>query len=87
MEEEKVQQETRQNPLTLVTKNDTANILHVQVKTLEGWRTKGLGPPFVRLGGPRGRVFYRLTDLQNYIQSAVRRSTSDRGKPFAATEN
>lgn len=70
----------------LWTKKDTANVLHVEIKTLENWRVKGLGPPFVRLGGPRGRVFYRETDLRNYIESAVRNSTSDQG-PLGTNEN
>ena len=74
-----------QNPLKLITKRDTAKILHVRTKTLENWRVRGLGPPFVRLGGPRGRVFYRESDLQNYIESAVRNSTSDQG-PLATND-
>ena len=67
------------SPLKLWTKSRTAKVLHVKIKTLENWRLKGVGPPFLRLGGPHGRVFYREIDLRNYIECAVRRSTSDTG--------
>jgi hypothetical protein len=96
MEQRLIRHESRQSkkgeaddvpiPLKLWTKKRTANVLQVEIKTLENWRVKGLGPPFVRLGGPRGRVFYRETDLRNYIESAVRNSTSDQG-PLATNEN
>ena len=65
--------------LRLWTKKDTANVLHVEIKTLDNWRTQGRGPCFVRLGGPRGRILYRESDLTKYIEAAVRRSTSDTG--------
>jgi len=65
--------------LRLWTKKEAAHVLHVEVKTLDNWRTQGRGPCFVRLGGPRGRILYRESDLQKYIEAAVRRSTSDTG--------
>ena len=64
----------------LLTKGQTAEILHVTPKTLENWRGKGAGPKFVRIGGnKRGRIFYPKEQISAYLKSAVRASTSDQG--------
>ncbi|MFP3942185.1 MAG: helix-turn-helix transcriptional regulator [Thermoanaerobaculia bacterium] len=37
-------------------------------RTLEGWRRKRIGPPYVRLGhGPTARVRYRPSDLEAWV--------------------
>jgi len=46
-------------------------------RTLERWRWTGEGPKFLKVGG---RVVYRLSDVEEYEQSIVRSSTSDRGQ-------
>ena len=49
-------------------------------RTLERWRLTGEGPAFVRYGGgSRGRVFYLRSDLDEWIKSHRRQSTSDPG--------
>lgn len=45
-------------------------------RTLERWRWTGEGSKFLKVGG---RVVYRLSDVEEYEQSIVRSSTSDRG--------
>lgn len=45
--------------------------------TFEKLRLTGDGPVFVKLGS---RVVYRLSDLDTWIQSNLRRSTSDPGQ-------
>lgn len=45
-------------------------------RTLERWRWTGEGPRFLKVGG---RVVYRLSDIEDYEQMAVRSSTSDAG--------
>jgi len=45
-------------------------------RTLERWRWTGEGPKFLKVGG---RVVYRLSDVEEYEQSIIRSSTSDRG--------
>ena len=35
---------------SLLTEAKAAKFLAVSVRTLQAWRTKGIGPPFVRLG-------------------------------------
>lgn len=59
----------------LLTEGEAAEFLNVSNRTLEGWRTDGDGPIYVKL---RRAVRYRLSDLQKFIASALRRSTSDR---------
>lgn len=50
-------------------------------RTLERYRLTGNGPRFRRLGGRlRGRVYYALTDLEAWIEGAVRTSTADTGQ-------
>jgi len=46
-------------------------------RTLERWRWTGEGPKFLKVGG---RVVYRLSDVEEYEQSIIRSSTSDRGQ-------
>ena len=60
----------------LVTEQQAAGLLHVSVKRLQGWRSRGGGPPFRKLGRC---VRYAVPDLEAFVQEAVRRSTSDPG--------
>lgn len=65
----------------LLTEQQAAALLHVSVKSLQGWRSRGGGPPFIKLGRC---VRYALADLEAFVQDAVRRSTSDPGPAAAA---
>ena len=58
----------------LVTERDASELLGVSVRTLQKWRLQGNGPRFVKLGHA---VRYDVKDLEAYIESARRRSTSD----------
>jgi hypothetical protein len=53
---------------------DAATRLHLSPKTMQAWRVQGRGPPFVKLGR---RVFYRSSDLKNFIDENVFRSTAE----------
>jgi hypothetical protein len=48
----------------------------VKKNTAEGWRVKGFGPPWVKCGG---LVRYRIADLDAWLESQTRHSTSERG--------
>ena len=65
---------------TLLTEQDAATLLHVTVKAVQGWRYRGGGPRFVKVGRC---VRYRLEDLQAFVLAALRTSTSDPG-PLAS---
>lgn len=45
--------------------NETAEYLKVPRRTLESWRSQGLGPTFIRL--THGKVKYRLSDLIKFL--------------------
>jgi hypothetical protein len=47
------------------------------VQTLARWRVEGRGPRFFKLGS---RVRYDRADLDTWLESQRRRSTSDRGE-------
>lgn len=48
----------------------------IPVRTLQRWRLEGLGPRFHKLGKA---VRYKKSDLDKYIDSCSRQSTSDKG--------
>ena len=45
----------------------------VSEATLERWRTEGIGPKYLKLGG---RVLYRLVDIEGFESSCLMTSTS-----------
>lgn len=61
----------------LMPERPAAAYLCISHRTLQGRRVRGDGPPYVKLGA---RVLYRKTDLDDWIESKIRRSTSDTGK-------
>ena len=63
----------------LLTEQDAATLLKVTVKAVQGWRYRGGGPRFVKVGRC---VRYRLEDLQAFVLAALRTSTSDLGPPI-----
>lgn len=54
---------------------ETAKRLCVQMNTLERWRVHGTGPKFVKVGR---RVFYRVADVEAYLDANTCQSTSDK---------
>lgn len=56
---------------------EAAEYLGLSPATLETLRTRGGGPPFVKLGR---RVVYRQEDLKAWLARRLRRSTSDQGE-------
>ncbi len=51
-----------------------AKMMHMSSRTLEKWRSLGEGPPFLKFGR---RVLYSRTDLEGWIESRRRQSTSE----------
>lgn len=62
----------------LLTTKEAANLLGISKAFLERDRWAGAKIPFVQVG--TRAVRYELSALQAYIQSNVRRSTSDNGQ-------
>lgn len=61
----------------LFTTKEAASYLGVSKSFLDRDRCNGAHIPFVKLGNRAVR--YRLSDLESYLTSRVRRSTSDPG--------
>ena len=59
----------------LLTQREAACVLRLSERTLERSRVTGLGPLFVKLGR---RVFYRRSDLDDWVTSRICQSTSER---------
>jgi hypothetical protein len=70
------------DPEALLTEVDAADLFKLSIRTLQAWRSKGIGPAFVRLGRA---VRYRRADLLAWLNArAVRRSmVSSRGENAA----
>ncbi len=56
---------------------EAARFVGLSIRTLEKHRIYGTGPLYSKLGG---RVVYAVEDLQSWVQSAAKASTSDPGK-------
>lgn len=54
-----------------------ARFLSLSRSTLNKYRSSGTGPKYSKIGG---RVLYAISDLQAWVESAARGSTSDRGQ-------
>ena len=61
----------------VLTPRQAAKYLHLSHRTLETMRTRGGGPPYAKYGeGRSARVVYRRSDLEAWIASRVRVSTT-----------
>jgi predicted site-specific integrase-resolvase len=58
----------------LIRSEQAAKILDIQVSTLEAWRCRGGGPPFIKYGRA---VRYREEDLEKFIEGKIQRNTSE----------
>lgn len=52
-------------PEQLWTANETADYLHVKVKTLHNWRSRRVGPPAVKVVGA---LRYRRAEVDSWLQ-------------------
>lgn len=53
--------------LGLLTEQEVADVLEVEIRTLQNWRSERTGPPFTRVGR---KVFYRVEALQEHLAAA-----------------
>lgn len=60
-----------------LTTMDLANRLNLKPQTIRLWRMIGQGPRYIRLGGLRGRVLYRLGDVEEWERSRLFNNTSE----------
>jgi endogenous inhibitor of DNA gyrase (YacG/DUF329 family) len=57
------------DPSPLLTPEEAARFLGVSGRTLANWRTREIGPPFVRIS--QRCIMYRSVDLQRWAQGIV----------------
>jgi hypothetical protein len=50
----------------VLTQKETAEYLKISTKTLEGWRARRTGPPYLKIAG---LVRYSLADLEKFIKA------------------
>lgn len=62
----------------LLTENQAADYLQLTPRALQAWRYKGFGPRFVKISARAVR--YRQEDLECWVESRLRLSTSDPGE-------
>lgn len=70
----------------LIGEKEAARILGFSPRTLQKWRSRGDGPPFLKISS-RGAVRYRRSDLEAWVTQCLRRSTSDDGSAPATERN
>lgn len=68
------------NPEGLLTDRKVSKRYGIPLWTLRKMRVQGGGPPFIKIGRS---VFYKVADVEAWINAHRRKSTSDRG--FEAT--
>ena len=62
----------------LLTPAQAARYLGVQRNTLAIWRTRGEGPPFIKVSRHRnGRVLYRVSDLEEWANRGAQRTIEE----------
>lgn len=72
-DEPKKEAQAQPAPRETLSTEEAGEYLHLSPKTLETMRSRGGGPPYVKLGR---RVLYRKRDLEEWLASKVRLSTS-----------
>ena len=67
------------DPQALLNQRQAADLIGVSERTLECWRSRGGGPPFVKIS--RRAVRYRRQDIDQWVGERVQRSTSEELRP------
>lgn len=62
-----------------VTTEEAAQIVGKSVASLETWRSRGGGPPFIRTGARKG-IKYKVCDLHEWMGIRKRRNNQDLGR-------
>lgn len=65
------------NQSLLLTETEASKLIEFSVRTLQKWRMQGRGPKFVKVSARAIR--YRREDVDAWIESRLRSSTSDPG--------
>jgi hypothetical protein len=69
-------------PSVFLDAQQTAALLRLSVTTMARWRTQGLGPPYLKVGG---RVLYDHAVVIAWANGQCRQSTSEHRREHPAT--
>lgn len=53
----------------LLTTREASQSLNIPARTLEGWRHRGSGPPYIKVS--RGQVRYRAADIESWLEARL----------------
>jgi hypothetical protein len=70
-----VEPERAAEPVRHLAQKDLARRWTCSTRTVERWRLRSEGPPFLKIGG---RVVYRLADIEAFEAARLRASTKQR---------
>lgn len=59
---------------THLNQEELAERWSINSRTLANWRSGGIGPKFLKLNG---RILYRMSDIKDYEDKCLRKSTSE----------
>ena len=60
---------------SLMTEKEVAQLFQVKLNTVQVWRLRGVGPPFIKVSS--GSVRYDPIAVENYLHSRQRQSTRE----------
>jgi hypothetical protein len=69
---------------SLLTPIEASRFLHIHPMTLNAWRCKGLGPPYIKLNTRNIRYSKRV--LERYLSEKMRAPEASSGAEAAVTE-
>lgn len=72
-----MRQQTQNTQPLLLTETEAAKLIGFSIRTIQKWRMVGRGPQHVRVSSRAIR--YRREDIDAWIESSLRSSTSDPG--------
>lgn len=64
----------RPDDLTLLDNNQAAEMMHINSRTLQNWRSTGKSPRYVKVGR---HVRYRVSDLRAWLDAQSRNHTGE----------
>jgi Helix-turn-helix domain len=65
---------------TLLRESEVAQMINLSIHWLRRKRWSGGGIPYIKMDGAAGAVRYRSEDVEAFMASRSRKSTSDQGK-------
>jgi len=69
------------NPKQYFDEEETGKLLRVTARTVQQWRWRKIGPPYIKLGSPikgKGRILYDYDDIVAWMESQKVKTTEGR---------